>query len=277
MERTKEQLWQQYELEKALARKLHGATKEERQTLYKSAYDEFFRTMRHYPQVVHRSEPSTQEKKLSSQLAVLRHFIRRDTNFLEIGAGDCHLSLKVAGLVKQVYAVEVSEELTKGLAFPSNFKLIITDSCTLNVSPNSVDFAYSYQLMEHLHPDDALDQLVSINDALAPGGRYLCVTPNRLNGPWDISRNFDNVAKGLHLHEYTNSELESKFKQAGFTRVRAYVRAKGLHLLLPLFPVKMLEFALSSMPGDTGRKVANWYPCRRILGVMLVGTKQSSV
>lgn len=273
MDRSKEQLWEQYQLEKALAGKLYGATKTERQALYKSAYDELFRTMRHHPQVVHKSEPSTQQKKLGSQLAVLRHFIRWDTTFLEVGAGDCQLSLKVAGLVKQVYAVEVSEELTKGLACPSNLKLIITDSCTLNVPRNSVDFAYSYQLMEHLHPEDALDQLVSIHDALAPGGRYLCVTPNRLNGPWDISRYFDDAATGLHLKEYTNSELETTFKHAGFAHVRIYLRAKGLHLFLPLLPIRMLESVLSAMPSNLRKRVANSYPCRRIIGVMLVGTK----
>jgi SAM-dependent methyltransferase len=190
-----------------------------------------------------------------------------------VGAGDCRLSLGVADLVKRVYAVEVSKELTSGLPPKSNFELVIADSCDLPLPPNSIDFAYSYQLMEHLHPDDALDQLMSIHRALAPGGRYLCVTPNRLNGPWDISRSFDHVATGLHLKEYTNSDLARVFKKAGFTRVRTYVRAKGLHLLLPVFTLSAIEGVLSVMPMVVRKKIANWYPVRRILGIMLVGTK----
>jgi hypothetical protein len=31
--------------------------------------------------------------------------------------------------------------------------------------------------MEHLHPEDAFEQLRNIIRALAPGGRYVCITP----------------------------------------------------------------------------------------------------
>ena len=63
--------------------------------------------------------------------------------------------------------------------------------------------------MEHLHPDDALEQLQNIYSALVPGGIYLCITPNRLSGPQDVSRDFDMVATGFHLKEYTISELSN--------------------------------------------------------------------
>jgi hypothetical protein len=63
--------------------------------------------------------------------------------------------------------------------------------------------AYSYQLMEHLHPGDALEQLVNIYQALKRDSVYCCVTPNRISGPHDISVYFDTVAQGLHLKEYS--------------------------------------------------------------------------
>ena len=86
------------------------------------------------------------------------------------------------------------------------------------------------QLMEHLHPDDALDQLQNIFTALTSAGVYLCITPNRLNGPHDISMYFDEVATGFHLHEYTITELSDLFKKVGFSKVRVYIWKRGLFL-----------------------------------------------
>ena len=132
---------------------------------------------------------------------------------LEIGAGDCALSLALAAHARQVYAVEVSREIAHTEDAPENFELLITDGRSIPVEPNSVDVAYSNQLMEHLHPDDALEQLNGILSALRPGGKYICFTPNRLLGPSDISQYFeDEVASGFHLREYSNRELRDLFK-----------------------------------------------------------------
>jgi predicted SAM-dependent methyltransferase len=51
--------------------------------------------------------------------------------------------------------------------------------------------------MEHLHPDDAFEQLKQIYTALTPGGLYICTTPNRLTGPHDVSKYFDETAAGF--------------------------------------------------------------------------------
>ena len=119
------------------------------------------------------------------------------------------MSLEMARLVKQVYAIDVSKEMTKGLVFPANFHLILSDGIGIPVPANSIDVAYSNNLVEHLHPDDAVEQLRNIHQALAPGGVYICVTPNRLKGPHDVSKYFDTVATGFHLKEYTVSELKA--------------------------------------------------------------------
>lgn len=110
----------------------------------------------------------------------------RDITFLEVGPGDCALSLEVARFAKQVYAVDVSSEIVKGFICPPNFRLVISDGSRVPVSPGSVNVAYSNQLMEHLHPDDAWEQLNNIYRALVPGGIYVCMTSNRLNGPHDV-------------------------------------------------------------------------------------------
>ena len=87
--------------------------------------------------------------------------------------------------------------------------------------------------MEHLHPDDASEQLTNIYEILINGGIYVCVTPNWLSGPHDISKYFDLVAKGFHLKEYTNTDLSNLFKRVGFSQVRAYLGAMGIYIRIP--------------------------------------------
>ena len=74
--------------------------------------------------------------------------------------------------------------------------------------------------MEHLHPEDAFEQLRNIIRALAPGGRYVCITPNRLNGPHDVSSHLDREATGFHIKVYTVTELARLFRAAGFAKAR---------------------------------------------------------
>ena len=126
--------------------------------------------------------------------------------YLEIGAGDCSLAFAVAGKVIHVYAIDVSDEISKQIETPANFESIISDGISISVPAGSIDFAYSNQLMEHLHPDDADSQLENAFTALRPGGAYLCITPKRLLAHPTYRLYFDEPT-GFHLKEYTNREL----------------------------------------------------------------------
>ena len=108
---------------------------------------------------------------------------------------------ELAKYVQRVYAIDVSDEISGKTKLPHNCNLILSDGTSIPVDPGSVDIAYSNQLMEHLHPDDAVEQLYHIHEALKPGGMYICITPNRLCGPHDISRSFDDTPRGFHLRE----------------------------------------------------------------------------
>ena len=180
--RTFEQLREQYELEKELAQKLLIALKEERRYLYTQVYDELFQKIPHHPLLNRENDIIFQSKLISQRMRLLHRFLTSETVFLEVGPGDCSLAFEVAKYVKKVYAVDVSKEITKNKKIPSNFELIISDGSSISVPENSINIAFSDQLIEHLHPDDVSDQLKNIYSALVPGGFYLCLTPNRLNG-----------------------------------------------------------------------------------------------
>lgn len=215
-----EQVVEHYEIEKSLAGRLRNSTREERiqQRLYTAIYDEMLRRVPYHTMLDSAEHSKKRARYVAGIVRFLARYLDEDTVFLEIGAGDCTLSAEVAKRVRKVYALDVSKDLTKNASLPENAELILSDGVSIPVPGNSVDVAYSDQLMEHLHPDDALEQLGNIFSALAPGGTYVCTTPNRLIGPRDISAGFDDVATGFHLKEYLPSELSEIFRQAGFSK-----------------------------------------------------------
>lgn len=272
--RTTEQIREHYEIEKELASKLMLASKDERVNLYTAVYDQMFSRVPSHPQITRKSSPAEKAQTVASQMKFLRRFLnKKDLTFLEVGPGDCALSIEVTKFAKQVYAVDVSTEIVKDLKHPSNFQLVLSNGTSVPVPQNSVDVAYSNQLMEHLHPDDAFEQLKNIYDAVTPRGIYVCITPNKLNGPHDISKYFDEVATGFHLKEYTVSELSRLFRKAGFSEVKSYVGVKGIYITLPLSFFDLYEKLLEKLPYNFRKSIVRILPFRALLGIQLVGVK----
>lgn len=261
---------ERYEIEKELATRLRESSRAERKTLYVTLYDEFNQRVPVYTALT-QDQPSQDATTLSSpQWRFLRRFLHKDTVFLEIGAGTCAISLAAARCVKKVFALEVSKEITSHVKSADNFELVLFDGFDIPMPAESINVAFSDQVIEHIHPDDVLEQLMNIHTALANRGIYICITPNRLNGPHDISRHFDVVATGFHLKEYTNGELSRLFKQAGFAKVRAYVGMPAMYVRFPLFLLLLQEGLLSILP----RKL-RWILARISLArcIRLVGVK----
>jgi SAM-dependent methyltransferase len=271
--RTLEQLTEHYTIEKGLADRLRNAGKKERRYLYTAVYDELYRRVPHHPQLTRKVDPNAVTRKVTRQIRLLKRFLNPKVTFLEVGPGDCTLAFEVAKFVKKVYAMDVSEHITESSETPINFELIISDGTCIPIPDNNVNVAYSNQLMEHLHPDDALEQLRNIYETLTTGGVYVCITPNRLTGPHDISKYFDEAARGLHLKEYTVTELVRIFKAVGFSKVSVLISARGFTLLLPLFQVKWIQGMLVRLPRTISRRIACWLPIRLLLGITLVARK----
>ncbi len=213
---SRSQLRRHYEIERALAHRLRSASKEARPGLYPQVYDELFRRV---PELQRAGDPQTQQHVVGLQAQILDPFLTPETVFLEVGAGDCALALHLAATAAEVYAVDASSEVATDFEAPENFQLIRSDATALELDDDSVDLAYSCHFLEHLHPDDAVDHAAEVRRVLRAGGCYVCVTPNRLWGPHDVSRHFDHVPTGLHLREYTHSELARVLRRAGFGRV----------------------------------------------------------
>ncbi len=268
-QRTPEQLQEHYEIEKELASTLRASSREQRKELYAAIYNEFNLRVPFYAELSRQHAQQATAVTASPQWRFLRRFLRKDTVFLEVGAGTCVTSLAAAQYVKQVYAQEVSEEVIKSVKGPDNFQALLFDGFSISSLSEPATVAYSDQVMEHIHPEDALEQLKSIYEELKPGGMYICITPNGLNGPHDVSRYFDVKASGFHLKEYTYTELCRLFQRAGFSKVWVYIGAVGYYFRWPLFCIQLQEGLLSYLPLSVRRALArvSLPTCVRLVGV----------
>lgn len=271
--RTPERLRAHYEVERELADRVRSAAIwEERRAIFATMYDDLFARVPDHPRVASkRSDSGARENQIRWNLAQLKPYLVPGGTFLEIGAGDCALAARVAADAKKVYAVDISDQ-TQG-RLPANAELVITDGRSIDVPAGSVDVAFSDQLMEHLHPDDAVEQLRNIHRALKPGGVYVCVTPNRVYGPSDISAFFDDEPRGFHLKEYTLPEIRALFTQAGFSRHHVYVGARGCFLRCPAWFVHAVEATLGALPAKLRRRLADTKAARALLGLRVAAIK----
>jgi ubiquinone/menaquinone biosynthesis C-methylase UbiE len=244
--RNAAQLREHYALERDLARRLHDASADERSALYAEVYDELFRALPHHPQLQRRAS-QLREQGVARELHFLVGLLQPDMALLEIGAGDLALSRRLAPLVGEVHAVDVASEIASLQTEQANLHIYLTDGRTLPLTDGCVQLAYSNQLMEHLHPEDACAQLREVFRVLAPGGRYLCVTPNALTGPWDISRMFSRAPTGLHLREYTNRELAALLRAVGFDELHVLVPGRTRARQLPAWVFTTPERALARL------------------------------
>ncbi|MBR0868067.1 class I SAM-dependent methyltransferase [Bradyrhizobium sp. YCK136] len=259
-----------YKVEIGLADRLRNSSRAERAHLYSSVYEELFREVPYHSQLVSKSQETVKRAELQKLFETLRPFLNHDTVYAEIGAGDCALTMLVAPHVRKAYAIDVSETVTRGATAP-NLEVVLSDGVSIPVKATLI---FSNQLMEHLHPDDARDQLANVFAALEPGGKYFCITPNRISGPHDVSRGIDEVARGFHLREYTNRELAGLFRSVGFARVQGFARIRNFQTTLPLGVVTALETVVGWLPRPLGSRVSNLPILRRIIEIELIATRR---
>jgi SAM-dependent methyltransferase len=246
---TAELLRHHYDVETELAARLRNSDKAERLQLYRTVYDELYRRVPHHPMLSRKVDAAVTAARVAAEIGFLDNLLVPGQAVLEIGCGDCALSFSIASRVQKVFGLEVSEVIAASVKAPTNFELVISDGTSVPLPAGSVDLAYSNQLMEHLHPDDAKEQLHNIFRVLRPGGLYVCRTPHRLQGPTDISYLFDDVAAGLHLKEYTYRELDCLFRQVGFDRTETFVAKSNRYYRVSMPIMRWFESAAKTLFG----------------------------
>jgi SAM-dependent methyltransferase len=265
--RPADQLSEHYEIERELADRLRNApTATKRRALYPVVYRERTERIAGHPLVSRARDAQATAAAAEPHAALLSGLVQPTDTFCEVGAGDGAVASAVASLVGRSIAIDV----TDALALPSDsargYEFRTFDGFDLGLH-DEVDVAYSNDVAEHLHSDDFGDHARAILDALVPGGIYLCVTPNRLSGPHDVSRDFTPTPTGFHLREYTCAELARALRDAGFRRTQVIVSVGGRRIgpALPVELVAIVEAVIARLPRRLRVRVAHGLAAFKIL------------
>lgn len=224
--RTPERIRHHFEVERELALQMRKSTRKERTELFKTLYTQLFERVPDHPRLTRRETPESSRRKVESQLRLLRPFLHKDTVFLEFAPGDCRLAAAVAKEVQSVVGVDISDQRSAGENFPANLELIVYDGYNLPVPDATADVIFSYQFLEHLHPDDVNAHFALARRLLKPGGVYVFDTPHRYSGPHDVSRHFGNTLQCFHFQEWTYREMRKLLVKNGFATTCMYRAGK---------------------------------------------------
>lgn len=268
--RTPERLRHHYEVERELAAKLRASSPAERTQLFKTLYNELFERVPDHPRLVRRETPEDSRQKVDGQLRLLRPFLNPESTLLEIAPGDCRLAHAASRLCKHVIGVDISDQQGDDAQVPENFQLTVYDGYQVDLPDAVADVAFSYQFLEHLHPDDVEPHLRLVHRLLKPGGRYVLDTPHRFSGPHDISRFFGDDLVCFHFQEWTFRSLETRLRSAGFHNVRVFRGGRYQPSGLVAGINKVAEDLVGIMPSGLRKAVSQ----RVYQSVTLVGEKR---
>ena len=202
-------------------------------------------------------------------------YINESTNFIEIGAGNCTLTIELSSYVNEIVAVDVSEEIMPDYnKIPDNVKLHVSnDGTALPYATNYFHVAYSNQLLEHFHPEDIKIHLSNVHEVLCMNGRYIFQTPHKYFGPHDVSKYFHNKPVGFHLKEYCNYELYFLLREAGFRKINLITGIKKHRILLPIIIPSLVELLLALFPFQIRKYLSLLTPIRKCINGHIIAIK----
>ncbi|MBL7738945.1 MAG: class I SAM-dependent methyltransferase [Chitinophagaceae bacterium] len=265
--------YQHFVLEKKLANELRQSTLQDRRILYKRVYNDLFTT---YPEVTHGVD-ATPEARMNWQLKLLKRLFDKNKVLMEIGAGDCLLSKELAKHYKKIVAYEVADSIPFVEGKPENFELKIFNGFDMTEPANAYDIIYSNQVFEHLHPDDTIPLLRAYHTYLKEDGQLVIVTPHRLTGPHDISRDFCENAEGFHLKEYTYKEMRAQLKATGYHKVKGYIGYSKLgYIGLNISFMVFIENMYKACPSFLKKKLRHSSLLFNLFGLKIIAEKKKS-
>jgi cyclopropane fatty-acyl-phospholipid synthase-like methyltransferase len=254
--RTPERIRHHYEVERELAGRLRTSNREERTQVFKTLYTELFERVPDHPRLMIRETPEESRSKVEAQLRLLRPFLTPEKTLLEIAPGDCRLARAASRLCGKVIGVDISDQQGDESETPDNFSLTVYDGYKVDLPDAVADVAFSFQFLEHLHPDDLEPHFRLVHRLLKPGGRYVMDTPHRFSGPHDVSRHFGDELVCFHFQEWTFRSLESQLEAAGFRNIRAFRGGKYQPSKLVAEFNKLAESVVGMLPAGLRKAIS---------------------
>ena len=233
---TEDMIMHHWILEKRLTQELKKSTPENRWDVFEKAYTKLYHELPWLNEFTDDGNQIAPEKEFKKWVAAIG---KPPKLIYEIGTGKGRMIQYLDSIGYSCKGTEITKERgEKFLSGSKSVQLGNTDGIHLDQfeEKNSYDIVLSNQVIEHFHPEDKLAHFKGVHAILKKGGCYIFSTPHLLTGPHDVSRVFEKkVAEGMHLKEYTFSELATIAKEAGFKKI-------SLASNLPIF--KQLFFQL---------------------------------
>jgi SAM-dependent methyltransferase len=251
---------QQFELERALRGEILRSPKELRTSVFASAYEQLFAVFPDHSVFDASTEEGRGRGRLSAGL--IAPLLRKSGGrILEVGCGRGDTLAALQGLGYECVGVEPSVHMMDACA-ANGVTVHFGTADSLDFPDDYFDAVFCQEVIEHLHPEDVPCFFAEAHRVLRRGGVLSVETPNRTTGPQDISREFTEVAQGLHLKEYSVYEVLHQFKVAGFTTVRGLLapqcaarRCSTIHRLtrVPARVKHLEDLLLRCVPGRSVR------------------------
>ena len=259
-DRTVEQLWNHFQIERAIANRIKASAPEARKAIYATMYDELFARVPDHPRLTRRRSQTLTDAANVSRLAMLAPWLKPDSVVAEFACGDARFSMEsLAPRVRQVYGIDISDQRGEGVRSPTNFSMVTYDGFRLEGVPDgSVDVVFSDQFLEHLHPDEIANHFDIVWRMLKVGGVYVIRTPHALTGPHDISMYFTDEPEGFHLHEWRFVELRDSLARTRFTGFTGFWNARNRCIPLPTWWLAAVEGLLGTVPRATARRMSRY-------------------
>lgn len=143
-------------------------------------------------------------------------------SIVDFGCGQGQMLLAIHRLLKTKRLAGIDVVFPEELKSHPSIQFIEANLMTYRLE-ELIDVAFSDNVLEHLVPADAQIHLSNIYQNLKPGGKLIVIMPNRLFGPWDVTRIKDFsqsgqlAAQGGHVNESTHYEMIEMLRKAGFS------------------------------------------------------------
>jgi len=273
--RSAERLRHHFEVERELAARMRESSREQRTELFKSLYGELFERVPDHPRLTRRDTPEDSRLKVEGQLHLLRPVLTPDSTLIEFAPGDCRLGIAAAKECAQVIGVDISDQRASDQLSPDNFSLLVYDGYHLDVADQSADVAFSYQFLEHLHPDDVDPHFAMVHRILKPGGVYVFDTPHRFSGPHDISSVAGDELQCFHFQEWSYREMSQILRSHGFTRLGFLRRNRLYRSPLAVAAHALIERIVDCLPSALRKKISARLFCSVTMAAWKDGTSGS--
>jgi len=235
-----------------------------RTDLYRQAYSELSAIHEVRNQMDHGVSPHV--------LRLVAPYITNKT-VLELGCGTGTFARTACGLAASYTGMDASTvaiKLARKQVTAPNAQFLVASTTDPPDGIGPFDVIYSNDFLEHLHPADCARTLSHCAKWLRPGGLLFSLIPNRLFGPFDISRRYlpeGTAARCLHLNELSHTDAAALFSAAGFTDLRSPLSPLRSYVSLPQ-PIRRLLLAPLSIKAAAERT-----PLRRGLLVRPFGLR----